>query len=183
MLRTHTEQILDEFAKDVRRQAEINLGSKIKKWDSTIKENKNSITLAMEMDEHLHFQNEGVQGAGIKYGARKTTSKYNKRNNKGKMWKNLGKGSQFKFGSGKNQSKGGGILKGIRGWANSKGLNPYAVARSTYMQGIAPSKFMTKALEKEFKTLPDELVEAYGLDVSDFLKFAFKDNNKALKIK
>ena len=42
------------------------------------------------------------------------------------------------------------------------------------MQGIKPSKFMTKALEKEFKTLPDELIEAYGLDIDDFLDFNAK---------
>lgn len=172
-----------DFADAVERSAAANLGSKVKKYTYDIKENENSITLSLGMAEYLHFQNEGVQGAGYKLGARKTTSRFNKGNTKGKMWKNLAKGSRFSFGSGKPQSTSGGILNGISGWATSKGLNPYAVARSTYMQGIPPSMFMTKALEKEFKSLPTEIIEAYGLDVGDFLDFAFKDNNKALTIK
>ena len=135
----------------------------------------------MSMADYGFFQDEGVQGAGIKYGARKTTSRFNKRNNKGKMWKNKAKGSQFAFGSGKAQSSSEGIFKGIRLWAISKGLNPYATAKSVFMQGIPASKFMTKALEKEFKTLPDELVEAYGLDIDKFLEFAFKDNIKGIQ--
>ena len=181
MLRTNTEKVLHEFVESVRVQAEANLGSRIKGWKSTIKENPNSITLAMEMDEYLFFQDEGVQGAGSKFGARKQTSRFKKGNTKGKMWRNLAKGSQFRFASGKPQSDGRGILKGITAWAVSKGLNPYAVARSTYMQGIPPSKFMTKALEREFKTLPSELTEAYGLDIDKFLAFAFKDNAKSLQ--
>jgi len=183
MLKEHTQKVLQDFANAVHETAKANKGGSIRGWKSEVKASENSITLALEMDEYLFYQDEGVQGAGIKLGARKTTSRFNKSNNKGKMWKNLAKGSKFYFASGKPQTAQAskGIFNGISGWARSKGLNPYAVARSTYMQGIPPSKFMTKALEKEFKTLPDEIVQAYGLDIDKFLAFAFKDNIKSIK--
>jgi len=175
MLRTHTEQVLDEFAKAVFAQAKRNLpkhsGKLENSFDSTIRENKNSITLGLTMAEYGFYQDEGVRGVG---GVRKTTSRFNKRDNKGKMWKQKGKNSKFNFFRGPKVSD-------VAKWARSKGLNPYAVRKSITMQGIKPSKFMTKALEKEFKTLPDEITEAYGLDVSDFLDFAFKDNIKRIK--
>ena len=175
MLRTNTEKVLHNFVSDVFAQAKRNLpkhsGKLENSFDSTIKENKNSITLALTMAEYGFYQDEGVRGVG---GVRKTTSRFKKTNNKGKMWKQNGKGSRFNFFRGPKVSD-------VAAWANSKGLNPYAVRKAITMQGIKPSKFMTKALEKEFKTLPSELIEAYGLDITKFLDFAFKDNIKSIK--
>ena len=180
MLREHTKKVLLDFANAVEQQAIANKGSKIDGWESKVDVHPNSITLSMEMSEYLHYQDEGVQGAGVKLGARKTTSRFNKSNNKGKMWKNKAKGSRFAFASGKPQTNTDSIMKKVGAWASSKGLNPFAVAKSVYMQGIPPSRFMTKALEKEFKTLPDEITEAYGLDINKFLEFAFKDSDKSI---
>jgi hypothetical protein len=178
MLRTHTKRILEEFYQDVFAQAERNLpkfsGELKNSFKGTVKESKNSIQLDMTMADYGFWQEEGVQGAGQKYGARKTTSRFNKRDNKGKMWKNKGKGSRFSFASPAISLKPDSTHRGIKLWAISKGLNPYAVARSIAMQGLKPSRFMTRALESEFKTLPSELTEAYGLDVSDFLDFNAK---------
>jgi hypothetical protein len=182
MLRTQTEKVLKEFANSVFLEAERNLpafsGELKNSFKSTIKENPNSITLAMSMADYGFYQDEGVRGVG---GVRRTTSRFNKSNNKGKMWKQKGKGSRFSFKKLSINLYGNGKWSGIRLWAISKGLNPYAVAKSVAMQGIKPSKFMTKALEKEFKTLPDEIVQAYGLDIDKFLAFAFKDNIKSIK--
>jgi len=41
--------------------------------------------------------------------------------------------------------------------------------------GIKPTKFFTDPFEKEFKELPDEVVEAYALDIENFMKFILKD--------
>jgi hypothetical protein len=181
MLKTHTEKILKDFAESVFLQAERNLpkfsGELKNSFKSVVKESANSITLSMTMADYGFYQDEGVRGVG---GVRKSTSRFNKTDNKGKMWKQKGKGSRFSFKSPSINLRGGNG-KGIRLWSISKGLNPYAVAKSVAMQGIKPSKFMTKALEKEFKTLPDEIVEAYGLDIDQFLAFAFKDNIKTIK--
>jgi hypothetical protein len=178
MLKEHTQKVLEEFAKSVKAQAEINLGSKVKGWSEEIKVSENSITLALGMNDYLFYQDEGVMGVG---GVRKTTSRFNKRDNKGKMWKQNGKGSRFRFKKPMINIYGSDKGIGIGGWAKSRGLNPFAVARSVAMEGLKPSKFMTKALEKEFKTLPDELVQAYGLDIDTFLQFAFKDNIKGIQ--
>jgi len=63
-------------------------------------------------------------------------------------------------------------------WITRKGLAPrdksgkftsrkslaFLIARSVYRNGIKPSLFFTKPFEAAYKNLPEELVEAYGLD-------------------
>ena len=48
--------------------------------------------------------------------------------------------------------------------------------KSIWNKGLKPSLFFTKQFEKAFKTLPDEILKAYGLDVEEFLKFTIKQN-------
>ncbi|MEO2052736.1 MAG: hypothetical protein ABGX00_13310 [Allomuricauda sp.] len=50
-----------------------------------------------------------------------------------------------------------------------KSLN-HAIAESVFRYGIKPSLFFTKAFEKHFKNLPDEVVEAFGLDAEDLMR-------------
>jgi hypothetical protein len=47
----------------------------------------------------------------------------------------------------------------------------FLIAGGIFKNGIKPSLFFTKPFEKAFERLPDELVEAYGLDVEQFLKY------------
>jgi hypothetical protein len=47
----------------------------------------------------------------------------------------------------------------------------FLITRGIFKNGIKPSLFFTKPFEKAFERLPDELVEAYGLDVEQFLKY------------
>jgi NAD-specific glutamate dehydrogenase len=51
-----------------------------------------------------------------------------------------------------------------------KGLM-FAIANSVYHTGLETTNFFTKPFENEFNKLPNELVEAYGLEVEKFLKF------------
>lgn len=46
----------------------------------------------------------------------------------------------------------------------------FAIANSVFNYGIKPSLFFTKAFEKHFKTLPDEIIEAFGLDVEELMR-------------
>jgi hypothetical protein len=46
---------------------------------------------------------------------------------------------------------------------NRKSLS-FAIARSVYFNGIKPSLFFTKPFEAALKRLPEQLVEAFGLD-------------------
>lgn len=47
----------------------------------------------------------------------------------------------------------------------------FMVQNVIYKRGIKPTEFFSKPFEREFKKLPDEIVEAYGLDVEDFMNF------------
>lgn len=52
----------------------------------------------------------------------------------------------------------------------------FAVQNIIYRRGIKPTEFFSKPFEREFKKLPDEIIEAYGLDVEDFMEFVLNNN-------
>lgn len=166
---------LDDFGKYLAQQSRTNLTKKghndtsklYKSFKHSTKEFKNSFSFSFFMEEYGNYLNEGVRGVG---GVRKTTSKFNSRNNKGKLWKIKAKTSRFKF----KASSGGISPKHFVGWAKRKGLSEFAVAKAVYHQGIETTNFLTNAFNNGFKRLPDELVEAYGLEVDDFLRQAVK---------
>lgn len=47
----------------------------------------------------------------------------------------------------------------------------HIIQKSIYAQGIKPSLFFTKPFVRQFKKLPDEIIEAFGLDLEEFIKF------------
>ena len=49
------------------------------------------------------------------------------------------------------------------------------ITRSIYLKGTKPTLFFSKPFEKGFEKLPQDLVEAYGLDIESFLKFTLKE--------
>ena len=170
--------ILEQFRDYVIQQARSNL-SKLKKnhtrklYDSITGEIKvmpNSLRLYFDMEEYGFYQDQGVMGAG---GVRSTTSKFKKTDNKGKMWKQKGKGSPFSFKIGNKPS-----VKHFTQWANSKGLSPFAVRESVFRQGISRSLFFTTPFEKAFKNLPDEMIEAYGLEAEETFNTIMEENFK-----
>jgi hypothetical protein len=54
----------------------------------------------------------------------------------------------------------------------------FAIAKSIFNKGIKPSLFLTKPFEKAFKTLPDELIEKFGLEVLDLFKYTIQTPKK-----
>ena len=48
-------------------------------------------------------------------------------------------------------------------------------------KGIEPTDFYTRPFNLGYAKLPNELVEAYGLDVEDFLEFTINELNKKYK--
>jgi len=52
----------------------------------------------------------------------------------------------------------------------------FALQNSIFKKGIKPTNFFTIPFEKAFKRLPNELVEAYALDVEDFMDFTLNRN-------
>ena len=139
--------------------------------DGKFKVSKNGIEGYFEMEKYGQFQDKGVKG--------KTSSL-------------KAPNSPFKFGSGSGQKSG--LTKGVENWVTRKRLQfkdretgkflsykstAFLITRSIYNKGIKPSEFFTKPFEAGYKRLPDDLVEAYGLDVETFLKYTLKDNGKA----
>ena len=47
----------------------------------------------------------------------------------------------------------------------------YAIQNTIYKRGIKPTEFFSKPFKNEFNKLPDEIIEAYGLDLDDFMEF------------
>lgn len=172
--REETQKSLDTFRKYVIQQAKSNL-SKSKKNSSkklynsingVSKVNPNSISLYFEMLDYGVYQDKGVNGVGPAG-----------KDRFGKP-KKVVKNGKYNFGSGTGPE--GGLTKGIDKWMVRKGIAPrdkngnfisrknlkFLIARSIFRHGIKASFFFTKPFEKAYKNLPNELISAYGLDIT-----------------
>ena len=151
------QEAIDKFRKYVVQQSKSNLTKQKKNASKKLynsikgvsKVNPNSISLYFEMEAHGVFQDKGVSGKEKKYN---TPYSY-----KSKMPP----------------------TKALDKWVVRRGIAPrdakgrlisrkslkFLIARSIYKNGIKPSMFFTKPFEKAYDRLPDELVEAYGIDI------------------
>jgi len=156
---------LNKFAKYIVQQSRTNLTKGQKNASKglynsigyTVKENPNSFSLAFIMNEYGTFQDKGVSGKEKKYN---TPYSYKNKMPPIKplaMWAK-GKNIRLRDAKGKFQ----------KGNYNTIG---FLISRSIFKKGIKPSLFFTKPFEKSFKNLPEQLVEAYALEVMDFMKF------------
>jgi hypothetical protein len=166
--------VLDTFGKRVIQQSKSNL-TKLDKKDSSklynslrfeVSEHKKSFSLSIQMEDYGQFVDKGVRG--------KKSSKKAPR-------------SPFKFGSG--TGKRGGLTSGIDSWVRRKRFQfkdkktgkflsykstAFLITRSIYNTGLETTNFFTKPFENEFKKLPNEVIKAYGLEVNQLMKLAFK---------
>ena len=176
--------VLNKFGKQVVKESKTRL-TKLKKNASKelynsisydFKEHKNSFRLSFEMDEYGKFVDKGVSG--------KNNSSFNGKNKE--VFKSLG---GFSFGTGNFKGKGGEWKKRIDKWMYQRSVSPrdkksgkfikrdtvnYLIRRSIYQHGSKASLFFTKPFESAFKSLPNDVVNAYGLDVEKFLKDVLK---------
>ena len=163
--REEVQNELDKFRKYVIQQTKSNLtktkkNSSKKLYDSlkgVSKVNPNSISLYFEMLDYGVYQDKGVKGLKSNYVENKNTP------------------YSFKKGVPSKQ-----MLKNLDKWIVRKGIAPrddkgkfinrkslkFAIARSIFNKGIKASLFFTKPFEKAYKKLPNELIEAYGLDIT-----------------
>lgn len=171
---TNLEKEIEAFKKYVIQQSKSNLTKEGKKAsgnlyssiDAESKVSSNSFELDFLMEDYAAFVDLGVKG-------KNSTAKAPK--------------SPFRFGSG--TGKKGGLTKAIDKWVRLKGLQfkskdtgmklsykntAFLITRGIYNKGIKPTLFFTKPFEKGFKRLDDELIEAFGLDVEEFLDFTLK---------
>jgi hypothetical protein len=158
-----TKKYLNDFAKYVIQQSRSNLtkGDKnvnkklYNSLDNEIEVGANSFRLAFLMEDYGKFQDKGVSGTENKYN---TPFSYKSKKPPLRPITDWVKNRRFQF-----RQKDGKFM--------SYQSTAFLVRNSIFKKGIKPSLFFTKPFEKAFERLPDELVEAYGLDVEQFLEF------------
>lgn len=174
MLKNEVEKELKRFTDYVVKQAKSNL-TRLKKnsskslYDSlkgNVKVSKNSFELGIEMEEYGHYQDKGVSGKKVKYNTPYSYSTKMPPPNKLDKWI-VRKGIAPRDKSGKFTGR---TINSV-GYAKSI---QFLIARSIFNKGIKPSLFLTKPFEKAFKTLPDELIEKFGLEVLDLFDFTIQ---------
>jgi hypothetical protein len=146
MKQSELQKELDRFKNFVISESQKNLrklgkdGGKL--YDSIegrVKANPNSFEMEFSMEEYGIYQDKGVSGTEKKYN---TPFKYKKGN------KNAPPPSAFdKCGK----------------FASRSGIK-FALSRFIQKNGIKPSLFFTKPFEKAYKKLPQDLVDAFGVD-------------------
>ena len=57
----------------------------------------------------------------------------------------------------------------------------FLINRKIKEEGIKPTKFLSEPFEQEFKQLPDEINEAFSLDLDSFLETSLSELNKPYK--
>jgi hypothetical protein len=159
-----TYKYLNDFAKYVIQQSRSNLSKGNKNvdkklynsLDKQIEVGANSFRLAFLMENYGEFQDKGVSGTQRKYN---TPFSYKSKRPPLKPIQDWVTKRRFQF-----RDRSTGKFMSFKSTA-------YLVAGGILKNGIKPSLFFTKPFEKAFERLPDELVEAYGLDVEQFLQY------------
>jgi len=161
------EEVLDKYAKYVVQQSKSNLtkdnkgdGALYKSigYDLTIE--AKAILLDFLMEDYGQFVDEGVRGANpslVKGGRQKAPTSRFKYSNKMppmKMLADWAKKKNIRFRNAKGQfKKGSNISMG------------FALQKSIFAQGLKGNEFFTKPFNKGLFDLPDELMNAFILDI------------------
>lgn len=171
------QEAIDKFRKYVIQQSRSNLSKQKKNFNKSLynsikgvsKVNPNSISLYFEMLDYGIFVDKGVKGnnpANVSPNA--------------KIRGQQAPNSPYRFGSGNFKGTWVSYTNSLEKWVKRKGVRfrnngKYAegsikavtkvVASNIYSRGLKPSLFFTKPFEKAFDRLPDEIVEAYGIDI------------------
>lgn len=166
---SHLKDELDKFRKRIITEARKNLTRQKKKASGSLYKNLSSDLEVYRTGNFMLEFDLGTYGEFVDKGVSGTKKKYN---------------TPFRFGSG--TGKKGGLRQGISKWIRQKGIKgrdkrsgrfisnkslTYIISRSIYQKGLKPSLFFTRPFQNEYKKLSDDLVEAFGLDIDDFLKY------------
>jgi hypothetical protein len=130
-----------------------------------VKEMPNSIGIYFEMEPYGNFQDKGVSGTERKFDTPYSYTTKMPPPSKLDKWI-VKRGIAPRNVTGQFQSR--------------KGLQ-FAIARSIFKYGIRPSLFFTKPFEAAYKTLPDTLIDKYGLDAEQLLTEILDQNLKTKK--
>jgi len=166
--------VLDSFGKYVIKQSRTNLTKKKHKDTSLlynslsyyVKEHKNSFEFGITMEDYGSYLDKGVKGIKEQKKAPK---------------------SPYKFGTG--TGKKGGLTEGINKWVKHKRFQfrdksgkfmsyantSFLITRSIWLTGLETTLFFSKPFEDAFKRLPEEIIEAYGLEVDKMLEQSLRN--------
>jgi len=162
----YTYQALNSFKKFVIQQSRSRLTKSRKNVnkklynsiDGDVKVSSNSISLTFFMEDYGVYQDKGVSGTKKKYN---TPFSYTSKRPPRKTLEEWISKRRFQFRDKKGK------------FMSYKSMS-FLIQRSIFEKGIKPSLFFTKPFEQGFKKLPDEIIEAYGLDVEELLEFTLK---------
>ena len=162
----YTYQALNSFKKFVIQQSRSiltksrkNVNKKLyNSIDGDVKVSSNSISLTFFMEDYGVYQDKGVSGTKKKYN---TPFSYTSKRPPRKTLEEWISKRRFQFRDKKGK------------FMSYKSMS-FLIQRSIFEKGIKPSLFFTKPFEQGFKKLPDEIIEAYGLDVEELLEFTLK---------
>lgn len=158
----HVYKVLDKFRKRVIAEARKNLTRMNKNsskdlhssLDSELNVSKQSFSLQFFMADYGTFVDEGVSGKKKKYN---TPYSYTTKMPPSRVFEKWIKQKGIQ-----GRDKKGRFMK-------HKTLS-FLIARSVFNNGIKPTMFFTKPFEREFAKLDRDLVEAFGLDIDEFLE-------------
>ena len=178
MKETETYKALKLFGNDVERKAKDNLKRKKKLSSKGLynsigykaKVSKNSFELDFFMEDYWKYINYGVKGVG---GSKADGSSWKKKRVTNSKFKYRDKRPPTIAFNGWTIRKGIAPRNASGQFTSRKGLL-HAIATSVYHTGLETTSFFTQPFDKEFKQLPEELINAYSLDVDNFLEFAIK---------
>jgi len=158
-----TKEALNKFGKYVIQQARTNLTKRkmnvskslYNSLDYKMFKGSNAIGINFIMDDYGRFQDKGVSGTKKKYNTPYSYTTKMPPSSAFSQWV-VRKGLE-----GTRDKKTGRFL-------SRKSLQ-YAVAKNIFKFGIKPSMFFTKPFEKGFKNLPEELQEAFIIDIDNLI--------------
>ena len=188
----YRQDVLNTFAERVTKLAKVNLGARrtYKDTDGRTKRKvidnsgtlrnslayildvtPNAFSLQFLMEEYGAFVDSGRDGSQVK------------QNKKGTLNEGAGSGAFMPKDNLSNwirtkpiryRDENGAFKRATE--SERRGLQ-FIINRKIKEKGIAPTRFFSEPFSQEFETLPDDIVEAFGLDIDDFLKFTTDGNN------
>jgi hypothetical protein len=160
--------VIAQSKKNLKKEDKVASKKLLNSLDYKVKVSKNSFETSFSMEDYGQFVDAGVKGVG---GTKADGSKW-------KLKKVTN--SRFKYKTKRPP------ISALNGWTIRKGIAPrdkggrfttrrgilFAISNSIFHTGLETTNFFTKPFEKEFRKLPEELVEAYGLTVDKLLKLS-----------
>lgn len=167
--REQTEKALNQFLKYTIQQARTNLTkgrinqtkNLYNSLDYDLKVTDKSFSATIQMPDYGWYQDQGVSGKEKKYN---TPFKYTNKMPPPNVF--------LKF-----ITREGIVARGRDGRFSDRLGLAFAMARSVFYKGIRPTRFLSKPLEKGIVRLPQDIIEAFGIDVETFLNQTLKNSN------